>query len=234
MAARSKVDVAAPKSSSIASNSRDGLHAWPRKGPGVFLSKLAGVMETLRPPLLYFVAQTLVYLKQHDRALRAFEILLAREPGRRPRAWSTAAFLYAEKGRLQEAIGAFERALALEPRDATAAFNLAFTLQRVGRHLEALQRFQQAIDLRADLDRAWYGLGLSLAHLDRHAEAAARFAEAARLQPLNPYARYQLAGAWFKLGEHEKVRAEYRRLKGFDPKIAAQVSRDFGVPPDPD
>ena len=43
-----------------------------------------------------------------------------------------------------------------------------------------------------------------------------------------------LAAAWFKLGEHEKVRAEYRRVKGFDPKIAEHVRVDFGVPADPD
>jgi tetratricopeptide (TPR) repeat protein len=184
-------------------------------------------MDSLPPWLRYLLAQLLVYFKQHERALRAFEHLLAQEPDARPGAWSTAAFLYAEKGRFQDAIHAFERALALQPRDPASLFNLGFALQRVGKHQDAAARFEQAIALRANLDRAWYGLGLSLAHLERHAEAA-------RLQPLNPYARYQLAGAWFKLGEHEKVRAEYRKLKGFDPKIAAQVSRDFGVPPDPD
>lgn len=183
--------------------------------------------------LLYFRAQLFLFFKQHARALQELQSFLSQYPAHQ-RAWSTAGFLYAEKGRLPDAISAFERSLALNPDDAATLFNLAFALQRVHRHEDAIGRFERAIELQPNLDRAWYGLGLSLAHVGRHAEAAAKFQEAARLQPLNPYPRYQLAGAWFKQGEHEKVRAEYRRVKGFDPKIAAQISRDFGVPPDPD
>jgi len=183
--------------------------------------------------LLYFRAQALLFFKQHDRALHAFEIFLAEYPAH-PRAWSTAGFLYAEKGRFQNAIAAFERAVTLNADDAATLFNLGFALQRAGRHAVAIERFEQAIALQPSLDRAWYGLGLSLAYEDRHAEAAAKFQEAARLQPLSPYPRYQLAGAWFKLGEHEKVRAEYRRVKGFDPKVAERIRIDFGVPKDPD
>ena len=183
--------------------------------------------------LLYFRAQVFLFFKQHDRALHTFERFLAEYPEHQG-AWSTAGFLYAEKGRFQDAIAAFERAVALNPRDTASLFNLGFALQRAGRHAAAIERFQQAVDLQPNLDRAWYGLGLSLAYEDRHAEAAAKFQEAARLQPLSPFPRYQLAGAWFKLGEHEKVRAEYRRVKGFDPKVAEQLRRDFGVPQDPD
>ena len=187
----------------------------------------------LRPWVLNFVAQLFVYLKRHDRALRALEALLREYPDR-PRAWSTAAFLYAEKDRLPEAIAAFERALALQAGDAPTLFNLGFVLQRVGRHDEALARFQDALDLQPNLDRAWYGMGLSLIQRGRFSEAVTRLQEAARLQPLNPFARYQLAAAWFKLGEHEKVRAEYRRVKGFDPRVAEHIRIDFGVPKDPD
>jgi Flp pilus assembly protein TadD len=68
----------------------------------------------------------------------------------------------------------------------------------------------------------------------RFREAIERLTEAARLQPMNPFPRYQLAAAWFKLGEPEKVRAEYRKLKTFDPKVAAHVREDFGVPRDGD
>jgi tetratricopeptide (TPR) repeat protein len=113
-------------------------------------------------------------------------------------------------------------------------FNLGFALQKLARHDEAIERLQRAIELDPKLDRAWYGLGLSLVQRGRYAEAIARLTEAARLQPFNPYARYQLAAAWFKLGEHEKVRAEYRHVKGFDPKIAEHICLDFGVRPDPD
>lgn len=187
----------------------------------------------MNPSLLFLFAQACIFFKQHTRALQALEALLGSRPDH-PRAWSIAGFLYAEKGRPADAIGAFERALALAPDDATTLFNLGFVLQKAGRHEEAIGCLARAVELKPPLDRAWYGLGISLIHTGRFREAIERLTEAARLQPLNPYPRYQLAAAWFKLGEPERVRAEYRKLKGFDPKIAEHVRLDFGVPRDGD
>jgi tetratricopeptide (TPR) repeat protein len=186
-----------------------------------------------RPFLLFLFAQCCIFFKQHARALEALEALLREQPDH-PRAWSIAGFLYAEKHRFANAIAAFERALALAPDNTTTLFNLGFALQKSDRHEEAIGRLQRAAELNPGLDRAWYGLGISLIHCGRFREAIERLTEAARLQPFNPFARYQLAAAWFKLGEPEKVRAEYRKLKTFDPKIAAHVRADFGVPKDPD
>ena len=183
--------------------------------------------------LLFLLAQCCVFFKQHERALELLETLLREQPGH-ARAWAIAGFLYAEKGRRADAIEAFERAVALAPGDAGTLFNLGFVLQKAGRHEEAIERMSRAVELQPGLDRAWYGLGISLIHCGRFREAIERLTEAARLQPLNPYARYQLAAAWFKLGEPDKVRAEYRKLKSFDPKVAAHVQADFGVPRDGD
>ena len=182
---------------------------------------------------LYLLAQICIFLKQHRRAVQVLEALLRENPDH-PRALRNVGFLYAEKDRYADAIAAFERALALSAEDAATLFNLGFALQKVGRHEEAISRLSRAVELNPALDRAWYGLGLSLIHCGRFQEAIVRLTEAARLQPLNPYPRYQLGAAWFKLGEPEKVRAEYRKVKSFDPKIAAHMRADFGVPRDGD
>jgi tetratricopeptide (TPR) repeat protein len=187
----------------------------------------------MRRWLLHLRAQFWVYLKRHERALAALEAVLAEYPDE-PRAWSTAGFLYAERGRFKDAIGAFERSVALDGGDAATLFNLGFALQKMARHDDALLRLQRAIELQPNLDRAWYGMGVSLVHNGRYAEAIEKLNEAARLQPMSPFPRYQLAAAWFKLGEHEKVRAEYRHVKSFDPIVAGHIRADFGVPPDPD
>jgi tetratricopeptide (TPR) repeat protein len=187
----------------------------------------------MSPRLLFPFAQACIFFKQHGRALQALETLLREKPDH-PRAWSIAGFLYAEKGRLADAIAAFERALTLAPDDAPTLFNLGFVLQKAGRHEDAIARLNRAVELHPAIDRAWYGLGISLIHTGHFREAIERLTEAARLQPLNPYPRYQLAAAWFKLGEPEKVRAEYRKVKAFDPKVAAHIREDFGVPRDGD
>lgn len=195
--------------------------------------RVAPNRSRVRPGALYLLAQACIFFKQHARALQLLEALLHEKPDH-PRAWSIAGFLYAEKGRYADAIGAFEHALSLAPDDAATLFNLGFVLQKAGRHEQAIGRLTRAVELNPLLDRAWYGLGLSLIHCGRFREAIERLTEAARLQPLNPFARYQLAAAWFKLGEPEKVRAEYRKLKRFDPKVAEHVRIDFGVPRDGD
>lgn len=183
---------------------------------------------SLRASLLFRYAQFLTIFGLRARALDFIELTLQTDPHHQ-RAWTFAGFLNAEKGRLETAISAFERAVELKPGDADSLFNLGYALQRIGRHEEALARFDQAIAGNRFLDRAWYGAGISLDKLGRYEAAAERFAEAARLQPMNPYAAYHRAAMCFKLGRKDEVNAEYERVKGFDPKVAAQMERDFGA-----
>lgn len=182
----------------------------------------------LRSLLLFRYAQFLTIFGMRARAHEFIELALQQNP-RHQRAWTVSGFMNAEKGRLDAAIRDFGRAVALNPSDAGTVFNLGFTLQRMGKHAEAMEQFERATQIDRFLDRAWYGLGLSLSKLGRYEEAAEKFAEAARLQPLNPYAAYHLAGAWFQLGNREKLEAEYQRVLGFDPKMAAQMQRDYGA-----
>jgi tetratricopeptide (TPR) repeat protein len=184
--------------------------------------------QSLRPSILFWYGQLLTLFKRRGRALAVFRAVTREDPRHRE-AWRCLGFLLAEHGQLQAAIEAFEHALALNALDAAAHFNIGFILQRVGRHEEAVARFQRALEIDAGLDRAWYGLGISLATLGRLAEAAARFGEAARLQPRNPFAGYQLAGVWHRMGERDKLRAEYERVRGFDADVAERIRIEFGV-----
>lgn len=183
---------------------------------------------SLRSSLLFRYAQFLTIFGLRARALEFVQLTLQADP-RHQRAWTFAGFLNAEKGRMEPAIRAFEEAVRLKPDDADSLFNLGFALQRVGRHEEALVQFGRALALNRYLDRAWYGAGISLDKLGRVAEAAERFAEAGRIQPMNPYAAYHRAAMCFKLGRKDQVNAEYERVKAFDPKVAAQMERDFGA-----
>jgi tetratricopeptide (TPR) repeat protein len=184
--------------------------------------------DGFRPWLLFGLAQGLLVIGRNAQAVDLLRGLVRDHPAMR-RAWSLLGFLHADGGRFDEAVTAFDRALSLEPEHLDSIFNVAFVLQRAGRDEAALARFQQVIDANKFMDRAWYGMGLSLAKLGRHDDAAERFREAARLQPFNPYAGYQLAAALHKLGRQEEVQAEYERVRGFDPKISAQMRRDFGA-----
>ena len=183
---------------------------------------------SLRPLLLFWYGQLLSVFKRNAHALQVFREVARGNPGHQ-QAWSCIGFLLAEREQLEDAAAAFERALALVPHDALSHFNIAYVLQRLGRHEEALARFERTIEVDPKTDRAWYGLGLSLAKLGRLEEAAEKLQEAARLQPMNPYAAYQLASVWHRLGRADKLRTEYERVEGFDPKVAERIRLEFGL-----
>ena len=183
---------------------------------------------SLRGWILFFRAQTLLFVGLNERALRAYRQVVREEPAHHE-AWSILGFLHAQRGEFSEAVPAFEKALALNSDDASLAFNAAFTMQRAGDHERAMALLRRAIALDSKLDRAWYGLGISLAHVGRYEEAVPQFREAARLQPFNPYAGFHLAAVLAKLGRREELLAEYERVKGFDPKVSALMRREFGI-----
>ena len=188
--------------------------------------------DSLRGPILYYWAQTLLFFGLNERALRAFREVVRENP-QREEAWSVLGFLHAQRGEFSEAVPAYERAVAMRTDDATLFFNAGFAAQRAGNHPRAMELMQSAIALDAKLDRAWYGLGLSLAHVGRYEEAVPKFREAVRLQPFNPYAGYHLASVLHKLGRQEAVAKEYLRVKEFDPKVSALMRKEFGIA-DPD
>ena len=50
-----------------------------------------------------------------------------------------------------------------------------------------------------------------------------------RLQPMSPFGWYQMARVHVDLQQPEEARAVIRHLKGFEPKVAAQLERETGL-----
>ena len=84
-----------------------------------------------------------------------------------------------------------------------------------------------------DHDRALYGKALSLIALQRKDEAVAPLERNTKLQPMSPYGWYQLARVQFDRGKTDKTRAILDHLATFEPKVAAQLARETGLPPPP-
>jgi Tfp pilus assembly protein PilF len=79
------------------------------------------------------------------------------------------------------------------------------------------------------MDRAWYGLGLVLVRQGRLDEAAIALKRNTQLQPMSPFGWYQLARVHFDLRQVDEALAVVRHLKGFEPKVAAQLEREMAV-----
>jgi tetratricopeptide (TPR) repeat protein len=89
--------------------------------------------------------------------------------------------------------------------------------------------FRKAIELDDKIDRAWYGLGLVLIQLEKFDEAIKALKHNTKLQPMSPYAWYQLARVHVDRHEPEEAMKIIKHLKGFEPKVAAQLERETGL-----
>jgi tetratricopeptide (TPR) repeat protein len=79
------------------------------------------------------------------------------------------------------------------------------------------------------LDRAWYGLGLVLVRQRRLEESLKAFKRNTELQSMSPFAWYQIARVHMELGQPDEALSVMRHLRGFEPKVAAQLERETGL-----
>ncbi len=124
-------------------------------------------------------------------------------------------------GLFDDAIAAYERALAIDPRYAKALNNLADTLMSAGRLAEAVPRYEQAVALEPSLPEARNNLGAALWRRGDYARAERELREALRLRP-------GYAEAYFNLG-HLAVRTGDIAAAGRNFRQAAAAKPDWGL-----
>lgn len=121
------------------------------------------------------------------------------------------------------------RLVAVASTNAHHWFNHGYILEACERWEEALAAFRRAAELSPKLDRAWYGMGLVLIRLRRYDEAVEALKRNTELQPMSPYGWYQLARVQIDRQQPDEAVKIIRHLKGFEPKVAAQLERETGL-----
>jgi Tfp pilus assembly protein PilF len=166
---------------------------------------------------------------QHARADAVFDRMLRQFPDD-AYALASRAHLHASAGRREAALADYRCLTERHPQHSAAAwFNYGFLLDETSRHEEAEHCFRRAVELDPKLDRAWYGLGLVLIRAHRFDEAIAALKRNTELQPMSPYAWYQMARVHVDRHEPAEAAKIIRHLKGFEPKVAAQLERETGL-----
>lgn len=173
-------------------------------------------------------AMAWLVLGRSARAMALFEDMLRRWPDD-PYALASRAHLLAQQGLSEEALVTMQRLVQCAPGNGTHWFNYGFMLEAAGRWNEAHEAFRKATELSPQLDRAWYGLGLVLIRLQRYDEAVVALQRNTELQPMSPYGWYQLARVHVDRHDPEEAVKIIRHLKGFEPKVAAQLERETGL-----
>jgi len=89
----------------------------------------------------------------------------------------------ARQGNYEEAVAAYEKALANDPDQAYIHANMAEALSKIGRDDEALAAYEEAISLKADDAAMFTNMGVLLGKMGKTKESEEAFTKAAALNP---------------------------------------------------
>jgi len=177
--------------------------------------------------------ESLEYLS-HESLWRA---TLARNPAA-AMAWFNLGDTLAKKGRHDEAIASFRRALELRPNDAPGYNDLACELVLIGQPLEAIPLFERALVLRPGYAEVHNNLGNAFRSLGRIVEATAQYEKALAAKPDYPEAHNNLACELSAQGRLAEALTHFETAIRLQPDHAAahgnraNVLRDFGRLPE--
>jgi tetratricopeptide (TPR) repeat protein len=125
--------------------------------------------------------------------------------------------VYAQAGRLPDAITQYRAAWRLAPRDATTVCALAKALAQTGQLDEAALVCQQALSHVGNDARVHFQYGNVLRVLHRADDVLREYTEATRLDPRLVEARVNLGGALAERGRTEEAIAELRQALRLQP-----------------
>lgn len=132
------------------------------------------------------------------------------------------------KGRVEEAIEHYTRAIEIDPGYADAHANLAGASLHLGRIEEAIAQAREALRLRPDAASAHANLALALMRMGNHAEAAEHLAEDLRLRPESARAHLNLGVALMLQGRREDAITRFEEALRRDP-ASVEIRLNLGA-----
>jgi tetratricopeptide (TPR) repeat protein len=126
-----------------------------------------------------------------------------------------------EEKRYDAAVQAFTQAIAADPKDYSAHFNLALAYGFLNKDAEGVAEYRKTLELRPGLFEAEVNEGILLLRRKNAADALPLFEDAAAQKPKEFRPRYYLAQCQLDIGAPAKADESYRLALELDPKSAA-------------
>lgn len=86
-------------------------------------------------------------------------------------------------GKLEEAVTAYQKAIAHDPSFHWYHRKLGETFENLGRWSEAIAAYQQAVKLNSNCSWSYYKLAMALSHIEQWQEAIANYKKAVKINP---------------------------------------------------
>jgi tetratricopeptide (TPR) repeat protein len=125
--------------------------------------------------------------------------------------------LFADKGRFNEAIENYRKAIQINPNSAVPLYSLGVALAAKGRLDEAIENYRKAIQINPDYCDALNNLGIALADKGRFDEAIENYYKAIQLNPNNPKVLNNLGVALADKGRFDEAIENYRKAIQINP-----------------
>jgi serine/threonine protein kinase/tetratricopeptide (TPR) repeat protein len=132
---------------------------------------------------------------------------------RLPAVYVTLGNLHSKLGKDDLALQEFQRALALDPHDASALRGIASAFERMGRLQDAEGTFKKSAALRPDYWDGYNSLGLFYYRHNRYADAIAQLQHVVELTPDNAPAYSNIAAVYLDMGDNKVLPQAEQALK---------------------
>ena len=161
---------------------------------------------------------------QYETALDEIKLALVARPDLGS-AYNLRGLIHAAMGEDRLADESFQRALAINPRDADAMHNRGWFLCQRNRFDEADRLFEQALAQPnyRDAPRTLMTQGVCLARAGKLPEAEQKLGRAYELDPANPTTALNLSEVLYRRGEYERARFYIRRVNAREDLANAQT-----------
>ena len=125
-----------------------------------------------------------------------------------------------EQGKLEEAIEAYNKALAIKPDYAEAYNNMGITLKDQGKLEEAIEAYNKALAIKPDYAEAYNNMGNALKEQGKLEEAIEAYNKALAIKPDYAEAYYNMGYALQEQGKLEEAIEAYNKALAIKPDYA--------------
>ncbi|UCD82321.1 MAG: tetratricopeptide repeat protein [Desulfobacterales bacterium] len=121
------------------------------------------------------------------------------------------------KGKLEDSIASYQKALRVNPELAEAWYNMGNSLHGLGDFEKAISCFQKALKIRPDLVEVHYNLGNTYLDLKKYVPAVSSYQKALALKPDYMDAHYNMGISFFEQGLLDEALSSYQKAVELNP-----------------